>query len=205
VTDERRLVLPSDTPPGRYRLEVGLYDPDDRDAGRLPLLDSAGNEVGRSLTLGFLRVDVAPPPEPSQPVAEGNLGGVVRLRGYEPALPNQVQVGATLPLTLTWECLAPMEEDYTVFVHLAGDDRQPLAQVDRQPLAGTYPTSFWRVGERLADPYRLEVPPGVPPGEYELLVGMYLLATGDRLPLIGDNGQVLGDAISLGRIAVASP
>jgi len=205
VTDERRLILPSETPPGRYRLEIGLYDPDDRDADRLPLLDAAGNEVGRSLTLDFLSVDVAPPPQPSQPVAESNLGGVVRLVGYDQPLPDQVRVGTTLPLTLTWECLAPMEEDYTVFVHLAGEDRQPLAQVDGQPLDGTYPTSFWNVGERLVDPYRLEIPSGVPPGEYELLVGMYLLATGDRLPLLGANGQVLGDAISLGRIAVGSP
>jgi hypothetical protein len=34
---------------------------------------------------------------------------------------------------------------------------------------------------------------------------MYLLDTGDRLPLLSDDGQALGDHISLGQIEVGSP
>jgi 4-amino-4-deoxy-L-arabinose transferase-like glycosyltransferase len=200
VTDERRLALPVDTPPGRYRREVGLYDAGNPEAEPLALAGTGE----RSVTLDFLHVAVAPPSEPPQPVSEGNLGGVVRLVGYD--LPQTtVAAGAILPLTLTWECLATFEADYTVFVHLVGDEGPPLAQADSQPLAGTYPTRFWDVGEWLADPYVVEVPVGVPPGQYELRVGMYLLATGERLPLLGVDGQVLGDSISLDRVAVTSP
>jgi hypothetical protein len=104
-----------------------------------------------------------------------------------------------------------MEQDYAVFIHLAGADGQPVAQVDsqplsgRQPLSGGYPTSFWDKGEFLADPYSLLVPEDVLPGEYELRVGMYLPASGGRLPLLDADGQVLGDSISLGWITVRAP
>jgi 4-amino-4-deoxy-L-arabinose transferase-like glycosyltransferase len=205
VTDTRRLSLPSDTPPGRYRLEVGLYDADDPDAEPLPVLDAAGNPASYSVVLDYLHVDTPSSPEPTQLVPEGTLGGLVRLVGYDPPLPTQFTAGTSLPLTLTWESLAAMEADYTVFIHLVGASLQPLAQVDSQPLGGTYPTRFWDVGERLADPHLLSVPLDVPSGEYELIVGMYLPSTGERLSLLNEDGEILGDSISLGQVRVVSP
>jgi len=170
--------------------------------GQERLLPLTGSEA-LQLTLG--PIAVAPQREPSQPVVEGNLGGLVRLVGYDPAPPLQAEGGASLPLTLTWEALAPMTDDYTVFVHLTGEDGRPLAQADGPPLAGAYPTSFWKVGERLADAHLLAMPPEVPAGDYQLRVGMYLLATGERLPLLDAEGQVAGDHIRLGPVTVASP
>jgi 4-amino-4-deoxy-L-arabinose transferase-like glycosyltransferase len=199
VIDERHLMVPADTPPDRYRLEVGLYDADDGDAEPLPVLDTDGMVIGRSLTLDFLHVDVPPPPEPSQPVARGELGGVVRLLGYDLPQPS-VEAGSTLPLTLTWESLASFDADYTVFVHLVGSDGTPLAQTDSQPLDGTYPTRYWDVGDRLADSHELSVPSDVPPGEYELYVGMYLPTTGERL--LAASG---GDLIRLTHVNVEAP
>jgi hypothetical protein len=197
VIDERRLTLPDHTPPGLYHLEVGLYDANEVGAGPLAILDPSGHEAGHSVTLDFLRVDVPPPAEPSHFIVDGTLGDVVRLVGYDLSPPDPVTVGSTLALTLGWECLAKMEQDYTVFVHLAGDGGRPLAQVDSQPLSGTYPTSFWNVGERLADPYLLTVPSSVPPGEYRLLTGMYLMATRERLPTV--DGR---DAIHMAFVSV---
>ncbi len=203
VTDERALTLPADTLPGRYRLEVGLYDADDPEAEPLPLLDAQGLEAGRSLTLDYLAVSLPPTPEPSRQVPAGNLGGKVRLVGYD--LPQtEVAAGATLPLTLTWEVLAAFDADYTVFVHLPGPDGRPLAQADGPPLGGAYPTRFWDVGERLADPHSIDVPLNILPGEYELRVGFYLLATGERLPLLDADGRVVGDSIPLGVVQVTA-
>jgi hypothetical protein len=199
VADERRLAFPADTLPGRYRLDVGLYDADDPNASPLPIQGTGET----SLTLDFFRVDVPPPPEPSQLVEEGVLGGKVRLVGHDLPLPAEISAGTVLPLTLTWECLGMFDADYTVYVHLVDREGQPLAQADSQPLDGSYPTSFWAVGERLADPYALEVPADVPPYEYDLRVGMYLLSTGVRLPLLDADGQVSGDGILLGKIRIA--
>jgi hypothetical protein len=145
------------------------------------------------------------PPEPSQMVQEGNLGGAARLVGYDPSLPVQVEDGVTLPLTLTWESIGPFDADYTVFIHLTDADGRPVAQADSQPLGGAYATTRWHVGERLADPYELSIPPDLLPGEYELLVGMYLLSTGERLPLLSSDGQIVGDSVSLGRVEIAEP
>jgi hypothetical protein len=204
VVDERTLVIPADTPPGRYRLEVGLYDAGDANAEPLPVLDAKGVGAGHSLTLDFLHINVPPPQEPVQEVAEGNLGGVVSLLGYDLAHPV-VEAGSTLPLTLTWECLGSLEADYTVFVHMVGEDGYPVAQVDEQPLGGGYPTRFWDVGEILADPHELAVPSEVPPGEYKLHAGMYNPETGERLPLLDAGDQVLDDKIFLTNVTVLSP
>jgi 4-amino-4-deoxy-L-arabinose transferase-like glycosyltransferase len=201
VVDERRLILPQETPPGRYRLEVGLYDAGE--AATEPL--SIQGTGQRSLTLDFLHVDIPQPPAPSQMVGVGNLGGLVRLVGHDLALPARVTAGTGLPLVLIWECLGSFTADYTVYIHLAGSDGRPVGQVDSQPLGGSYPTRFWDVGALLSDPYVLEIPAGVSPGEYELRVGMYLATTGDRLSLLGSDGRVLGDGISLGRVEVGSP
>jgi hypothetical protein len=205
VTDTRKLTIPADTAPGRYRLVTGLYDADNTDAGNLPVANSTGEPLGDSLTLGFLHVLVPPATEPSQPIEEGNLGDMVALVGYDPLPPLLVDAGASLPLTLTWHCLATMDEAYTVFVHAVGPDGQPMAQTDGQPVGGSYPTNFWRVGDTVRDPHVLEVPDGTPPGEYELRAGMYLLSTGERLPLLGPEGQVLGDGITLAPLKIGSP
>jgi hypothetical protein len=93
-----------------------------------------------------------------------------------------------------------VDKDYTVFIHLADSEGRPVAQVDGQPLSGAYPTSFWDAGERLADPYVLSIPPDVPAGEYELLTGMYLLATRERLPASGG-----GDMIHLTTVKLEAP
>jgi hypothetical protein len=145
------------------------------------------------------------PREPQELVVEGNLGNMVRLIGYDPAPPLQASPGTTVPITLTWESLRTFEDNYSVFIHLAGPDKHPLAQADSQPLGGAYPTTRWNVGQRLADPYLLPIPVDLPPGDYDLLAGMYLPSTGERLSLLGADGQVLGDSISLGRMTVIGP
>jgi 4-amino-4-deoxy-L-arabinose transferase-like glycosyltransferase len=196
VTDERVLLVPADAQPGYVHLVVGLYDADDPESTPLPIAGSGASSV----TLDYVKVDVPPAPAPRLRVDDGNLANLARLEGYDLPEPATVKAGATLPVTLTWECLGPFEDDFTVFVHLVGPDGVPLAQADSQPLGGRYPTSYWDAGERLADPYHIEIPFDLPPGEYELRTGMYLLATGERLPVVGD-----GDTIFLTRVEVESP
>jgi 4-amino-4-deoxy-L-arabinose transferase-like glycosyltransferase len=199
VQDVHTIPLPSGLVEDDYHLLVSLSHRYEGGQDRLlPLVDGDATE----LLLDPIDLTL---PRPSRPVAEGNLGNLVRLVGYDLAQPAEVEAGSMLPLTLTWECLGAFKTDYTAFVHLVGGGSQPLAQADGEPLDGTYPTSFWDTGEWLADPYTLAVPDDVPPGEYGLRAGMYLLATGERLPLLGEDGQVLGDSISLGRVRVTLP
>jgi hypothetical protein len=72
------------------------------------------------------------------------------------------------------------------------------AQQDNQPQGGRYPTSAWALQDKVIDRYELALREGTPPGEYRLLIGMYDLATGQRLPAISENGERLpNDAIPL--------
>lgn len=95
---------------------------------------------------------------------------------------HAVVMSETLNLTLYWQSLAPVSVDYTAFVHLQAGD-QLAGQLDGQPCAGTYPTSRWRPGEVVMEQRQLALPAGAATGVYDLYVGLYDLATMQRLPI----------------------
>jgi 4-amino-4-deoxy-L-arabinose transferase-like glycosyltransferase len=126
------------------------------------------------------------------------LGGLVKLLDYDWS-GERLAPGQELRLLLRWQGLARIAEDYTVFVHLRDGDNATVAQADGQPLGGLYPTSAWRPGEIVPDYRLIRLPEGLPPGEYELRAGMYLLSTLERLPVAddasGENAVVLGKVV----------
>jgi hypothetical protein len=106
-------------------------------------------------------------------------------------------------LALHWQATAQPGADYTVFTQLIGPDGQIWGQQDNQPQAGRYPTSAWEPGQQVIDRYTFKVKAGAPPGQYRLLAGMYLLASGARLAAVGEDGQRLpDDAIVLTTVMV---
>ena len=139
--------------------------------------------------------------------ANATLGESIGLLGYS-LQPEAVAPGDTVYLSLHWQALAPMDEDYTVFGHLLGEHNPatdgPLwAGHDGQPVGGSYPTSAWQPGQVILDVHPLAIPAGTPPGEYQLEAGLYLLATMERLGAVDGIGQPLpGDAVPLGSIRV---
>ncbi|KAA3660238.1 MAG: hypothetical protein DWQ04_19975, partial [Chloroflexi bacterium] len=105
-------------------------------------------------------------------------------------------------LTINWQSLAPMREDYTVFVQVLDAQDRLVGQVDAWPLQGTYPTSQWTPGETIADPYTIQLDSELPMGEYRLQVGMYLLATLQRLPVLNVDGVAVDDKFLMPGLAV---
>ncbi|MCR4407158.1 MAG: glycosyltransferase family 39 protein [Anaerolineae bacterium] len=132
---------------------------------------------------------------------QANLDNKVMLLGYH-INTTRISVGDALLLTLTWQALADMSKSYTVFTHLLDKDNQVWAQVDSVPVGGTYPTSEWSVGEVVADSYALLIPENTPAGEYILEVGMYELATLQRLPVVDSNGQNVDNRVVLSAIVI---
>jgi hypothetical protein len=135
-------------------------------------------------------------PEGIQRRLDTNLGDRVSLLGYDLA-GDVVPAGGSVHLTLYWQALTTMETSYTVFTHLLGSDGHVWGQKDSVPLQGSYPTTAWLSGEVVVDPYVIEVPADAPPGEYVLEVGMYVAATGDRLPVLNASGQHVDDRVLL--------
>jgi len=82
-----------------------------------------------------------------------------------------------LTVDLTWAATARPSKDYTVFIHVLDGSGRILAQTDSQPRSGDFPTSVWVPGDQFTDSRSLQLPPG----HYTVEVGMYDLASGQRL------------------------
>ena len=115
---------------------------------------------------------------------KARFGDHIRLLGYS-LQPSSAAPGDIVQLTLFWQTDAALAERYKVFVHLyAGLDAPPVAQQDGEPQGDLAPTINWTAGATVADNHGLLVPPDLPPGDYTLMIGLYDLFTGDRLPVI---------------------
>ena len=200
VVERRLLKVRPDAGAGVLPLRVGLYEYPSKD--RLHASDGSGADLGSSLHITSVRVGTPAmqPPSPYR-VDSVALGSGVGLVGYdlpeEPLLP-----GDRLNLRLYWQCLAPMDVSYTVFLHLVGPDGSIAVQRDAKPQDGALPTDFWMPGEYVADEHVLEVPEGSAAGEYELRVGMYDVATGQRLPANRGGLPLPHDQITLGKVGL---
>jgi hypothetical protein len=188
--------------PAVYDVAVGWYFYEEGQVKeRLPAFDASGAPL-ELVTLGKVKVK----PESYAAVEvpnrlDADLGGQITLLGYE-ADKLEVAPGEAVDVTLYWAAQAPLSVDYTVFLHLAAPAGPPYAQADGQPQHGAYPTSFWDAGEVVRDPLTIVVPADLPPGEYPLLAGMYLLETGERLLWLAPDGSVQGDAVPLVMLTV---
>jgi 4-amino-4-deoxy-L-arabinose transferase-like glycosyltransferase len=131
---------------------------------------------------------------------DADFGGQITLLRYSP-LPQSIEAGEILPLTLVWEAGEGISEHYKVFLHLLDANGSVVAQRDSGPVGGWRPTSDWRAGESIEDHHGLATTPGLIAGEYELVLGLYD-AEGQRLPVLDEEGQALGDKLSLGSIQV---
>jgi 4-amino-4-deoxy-L-arabinose transferase-like glycosyltransferase len=144
------------------------------------------------------------PAAPATVVVEAPMGEQIVLESYElPAGPWQP--GDIVSTTLFWKTRGPIAEDFSIFVHLLDGDGLLMAQSDSPPVGGSRPTSGWGVGGAIVDRHGLLLPSSLPPGDYELLVGMYSPQTGERLLTGTGDGQSRSDNISLGWISVTSP
>ncbi|GEM_PF-197918 len=108
---------------------------------------------------------------------------------------RELRPGEALELSLTWQCLKRMDEDYTVFVHILDKEQQIWGQEDVWPVHGTYPTSQWKEGEIIEDIHSVRLSYEAPPGEYQIEVGLYLLSTMARLRVLDEEMRVVDDKV----------
>jgi 4-amino-4-deoxy-L-arabinose transferase-like glycosyltransferase len=172
--------------PSRLQIRVGMFDTSlrrdltahgpDGEPIELVLLDEARLEspqVKISLPPGLLNVEFA-----------DNM----TLRGYEQDPPGLLS-GDTLRLTLFWEASGTPSQDYTVFVHFNDRNGDQLLGADGPPVYGDYATHLWRAGDQILDEHILILPDDLPPGAYQLAVGLYDPASGVRVPLLDGSGD----------------
>ncbi|MBI4789486.1 MAG: glycosyltransferase family 39 protein [Chloroflexi bacterium] len=184
IIPDRRVLSPdSALPPGKYALEVGVYQPA-RDA-RLPVWIDGAQSADARVLLSPLKVAASIAPIPPAHPLDVRFGNDIALAGF--TLDRE-------GLVLLWQAISPADRDYTVFVHVLDSAGKIIAQYDHQPQNGAYPTSIWDAGEQIQDSVNLPLPRG---GQYKIVVGLYDVETMQRLNVFGADGQALGDYLVL--------
>jgi hypothetical protein len=192
LLDQYGLTIPRDAPHGAYTLVLEVRN------------RATGQPVGAPVSLTELeiqKVDRRTIVPPIQHPREANLGDQVEFLGYDLDR-TEVAPGETLHLVLHWRALSTMDTSYTVFSHLLDGANQIRGQQDNPPMNGTYPTTLWASGEVVADEYALQVNADAQPGTHAIEIGLYVLETGQRLPVLDAAGQVTGDRILVSEVEV---
>ncbi len=193
------LILPETAfAPNQAQLEVGLYN--FATGERLLAYGPNGELLGDNAR--FHEIEIVPRAEAGVPnPVHFNLGNRIALVGYDMDR-RTASSGETIHLTLYWQALAKMEENYSVFTHVLGEENRIWAQKDSWPQGGDAPTSSWQPGQTIEDEYALTINPDTPPDVYDVEIGLYLAETGDRLRIVGEGGRLLDDRVLLSKVRV---
>jgi hypothetical protein len=173
------LPVPADARAGDTSVVLGLFDTQTGASLGSPVVVEQG-------TISSPLCSLVVPPDAAD--VNATFGEPIRLLGY-----RVEQVGDELDLTLYWRADRRMKVDYKVFVHVYDPATGiPVAQDDAMPQHWTYPTGFWDPGEVVVDEIRISLAEA-PAGSYGLAVGVYDPASGVRLPILDETGQVQPD------------
>ncbi len=98
-----------------------------------------------------------------------------------------------LHVSLIWSTTAAIPESLVSFVHVR--DADGLAgQNDQPPAQGHWPTAWWQPGLYVADQHTVILNEPYDPARHEILVGLYIAETVERLPIFSPDGLPAGDS-----------
>ena len=159
------------TPPGEYRLRLGVYDAADDQP--LEVLDAAGAAQGRWAWLEpvvareLVTEGPGGPPPDSQPAA---LAPEITLQGLT-ADRSEAEPGDTMRLEAWWQAAVQPDKDYKLVYHWIGPSGLQgggwLA-----PAGPAWPTSLWPAGALVRDQLRIAAPRVDQPGQWRLQIGL---------------------------------
>jgi hypothetical protein len=195
VLDRHGVLIEPGTPPGEYRIIVGLYDA--VTGQRLPARGGDFVEIERIT----VERPAAPPPLQAlrfrHPV--GTDIGTLRLLGYDryklshshdPDTP--LNPGDPLHMVLFWQTHSRPQVNWQVAIELISTkSASPIVQ-GVFPAAGvTYPTAEWEPEEVVRAQFDIFLPGDVAPGSYQM-----------RLRLLDESGTPERDTIDLASVQV---
>ena len=175
--------LPITLPDATYQLQFQLIDP----ATGQPIVHTPTVLSGIHVAS---RARAFTPPGSIGRQLGVQFGDLATLLGADVS-PSSAQPGQSIKTALYWQARSITATSYTVFIHVLGPDGQPVIQVDNWQIGRDSPTSTWLPNQVIADPYTLTLPADAPAGEYQVWVGLYNAADGQRLPAIDSRGNHL--------------
>jgi hypothetical protein len=132
-----------------------------------------------------VRPDIPLPAEAlhlEQPL-QAEFGESLRLLGVSFHSDPRLLPGESVEADLFWEAMADPAEDLLPRLQLLDGDGISVAERTEKPVAGTYPTAWWRAGELVRDPQALPIPATTPAGRYRLALSLVRAADGSLLEL----------------------
>jgi hypothetical protein len=117
--------------------------------------------------------------------------------------PLQVSPGDAVRLLLSWRSGLSQDKRYAVDLSLVDDKGQVWADRQSEPCSGWCPTDTWLTARLQQDRHALLVPPGTPPGTYQIQVAWVPVGGGPALAAEQD-GQSQ-EHISLTQVEVLPP
>jgi mannosyltransferase len=173
VADNHGIPIHPATPPGVYRVEVGMYDPE---TGQRLTTSEGASQVW----LEPLVVERPAAPAPIAALGMQHAAGArfdeFTLLGYDayqlgfahqPEVP--LQPGDVLHVSLYWRADTQPRGDWQVALALVGSDGQDVASLTAEPVID-YSTSNWQAGDTWRGQFNLIIPGDAPAGQYRLQI-----------------------------------
>jgi len=198
--DVHDISLAPGTPPGEYRLRVGVYRVGT--PGGLSVLDSSGAPSGTTFDMATVSVRrpgawawFGPQPDLPQPehLLDATLAPGLVLMGYD--WPQaQADAGAKLFFTLYWRATAAQTHNYQARLQLADLGGAVVFSSDVAPISPQFSTRQVLSGDVLRGPNSIRIPAAMPGGTFAL-----------RLSLVDETGAVAGGTVELGHVTIRVP
>jgi mannosyltransferase len=171
IVDNHGLPIHPATPPGEYRVEVGMYN---ATTGQRLTTPEGASQI-------WLQPLVVERPAAPAPIAALGMQhrvevefGELTLLGYDayklgyahqPEVPLRPE--DLLHVNLYWQAETQPSGDWVVGIRLIDPDGREWASITAEPVGG-YATNRWRAGDVWRGQFSLRVPGQAPPGRYRL-------------------------------------
>ena len=199
IQDDYELTIPWEVEtPTLLLVDVGLFDYVSKES--YPSQTDSGGEM----PLGIGTIRVLPGKAPSYEIAtpdQFRYDSRIHLEGFD-VQETDLHPGDNLKLTLFWQGMVPIEQNYQIFVHLMDENWQQVAGTDMAARDGWWPTSVWEPNQLFDDEVIVALPAELPAGQYTLIAGLYQLDTLERLPVDGPGDRIRDRAALLTTIEV---
>ena len=171
IRDQIRLEIPPEVPPGRYQLNVKLFD-----RGRpLPTLDArrlpAGTQA-KLIDVDILRTE-SQPRERDVTIAERKrqkLNDDLEIVGNDLGDDRELTAGGSLDLALVWRALRDVPKEYDARIRIVGRNDQTWGELVVPPTGPGNPTGVWERNDIFKGQYRVPVNRDAGSGEARLVV-----------------------------------
>ena len=178
-----------------YDIAVVLLDVQ-TEASNIP----ATNAAGQAITVPFIGQVVSPAGDqrtaatPATHATTVSIPGLATLAGI--ATEGELAAGKSVDVTLVWNVTGQTTEDWAEYIHLIGPTGE-ISLADGVPRDGNYPTWAWSPGEQVVETRKITLPADLKPGDYQVVIGFYRPATGERVSILQDGRPALNDSATV--------